>query len=119
MILVITPNGNEYITEDAVQCVRHDRERHLAHIYQKGDAHFTRTITDVEHIKYIRGNSDLIIKEDRSEMVELAKRYAELRDHASKMRAIVFELQRKNIDLYDEIVKELFKDDPPKVNPGD
>jgi hypothetical protein len=133
MILVITKDGNEYINENNVVSVNHSRRLKSAFITYMDGKLGSRCIDNVEQVQYISNNHDVVIKEDGSDIQKLKKvlkeqdaRYNNLCKHAELMRCFVLNLQDYDSDLYDTIEKKLrnerpylFKDDTPKVNPGD
>ena len=133
MILVITKDGNEYINENNVVSVNHSRRLKSVFITYMDEKLGSRCIDNVEQVQYISNNHDIVIKDDGSEIQKLKKvlkeqdaRYNNLCKHAELMRCFVLNLQDYDSDLYDTIEKKLrnerpylFKDDTPKVNPGD
>jgi uncharacterized protein YdcH (DUF465 family) len=131
MILVITKGGNEYINDKLVISVSHDRK--LKKVYVESPDHNPHTIHDVEQIRYYSDTTQITIEEDGSEVKKLkdqlkAKdaKFDELHKYTDRMRAIVLNYEFTHPELFDETIKKLkkdnpklFKDDSPKVNPGD
>jgi hypothetical protein len=131
MILVITKGGNEYINDKLVISVAHERKRKK--VYVESPDHQTRAIHDVEQIRYYSDTTQITIEEDGSEVkklkdqlkakdAEIAERYK----YTNRMRAIALDYEFSHPELFDETIKKLkkdnpklFKDDSPKVNPGD
>jgi uncharacterized protein YdcH (DUF465 family) len=131
MILVITKGGNEYINDKLVISVAHERK--LKKVYVESPDHKTHVIHDVEQIRYYSDTTQITIDEDGSEVKKLkdqlkAKdaKFDELHKYTDRMRAIVLNYEFTHPELFDETIKKLkkdnpklFKDDSPKVNPGD
>jgi hypothetical protein len=131
MIIVITKGGNEYINDKLVISVAHARK--LKKVYVESPDHQTRAIHDVEQIRYYSDTTQITIEEDGSEVKKLKDQLkakdaeiAERKKYTDLMRAIAINYEFAHPALYDETIKKLkkdspklFKDDTPKVNPGD
>jgi hypothetical protein len=120
MIIVITDNGNEYINDNSIQTIQHQRNERIASIFLDKERIPARHIYDVQQIVYIGNNSDVTIKEDSDVVVDLKKllkeeeaRYDDLLKHSAMMRAYAFKLMKRDPELYDKINEEVqqeFKD---------
>lgn len=133
MIIVITKGGNEFINEKNVVSVNHSRKLKTVLVTYMDGKLGSRCIDNVEQVQYISDNHDIVIKDEGSDIQKLKKvikeqdtKYNNLCKHAELMRCFVLKLQEFDSDLHDTIEEELrnerpylFKDDSPKVNPGD
>ena len=120
MIIVITTNGNEYINENSIQTLHHQRNERIASIFLDKERIPARHIYDVQQVVYIGNNSDAIIKEDgdvvddlKKQLKEADSRYDDQIKYAKMMRAYSFKLMSRDPELYskiDEEVQQEFKD---------
>lgn len=117
MIIVITDNGNEYINDNSIQTIRHERNERLASIFLDKERIPARHIYDVQQVVYIGNNSDVTFKEDSNVVADLKKllkeeeaRYDEKNKYAQMLGAYARKLMSRNPELYDQIDDEVRKE---------
>jgi hypothetical protein len=117
MIIVITDNGNEYINDNSIQTIHHERNERIASIFLDKERIPARHIYDVQQVVYIGNNSDVTFKEDSNVVADLKKllkeeeaRYDEKNKYAQMLGAYARKLMSRNPELYDQIDDEVRKE---------